>query len=103
MIERAGAFRLSEGLQQVAYTPKDMSAALFRNDKRETEQQPEYRGDGLVNGEAVWLSAWVKQMKDGRKFFSIAFKNKVEKPAAVGPGGARPSLKDDLGGEEIPF
>ncbi len=82
----------------MAFEPKDMSAALFRNDKRENEQQPEYRGDGLVNGEPVWLSAWIKETKDGQKFFSIAFTNKQEKPK-VAPGGARPSPRDD----QIPF
>jgi hypothetical protein len=82
----------------MAFTPKNDTGALFRNDKRENDQQPEYRGDGLVNGEPVWLSAWIKESKDDRKYFSIAFKNKTEK-AAHGP---RASLKSELN-DEIPF
>jgi hypothetical protein len=64
----------------MAFEPKNDSGSLFRNERRETDTQPEYRGDGIVNGEAVWINAWVKESKKtGRKFFSLSFRPKQER------------------------
>lgn len=77
----------------MAFETRDNSGALFRNDRRENDSQPEYRGDGMVNGEPVWIAAWVKEStKTGKEFFSISFKPK---------NGPRPSR--DLDGDSIPF
>src|SRR5262249_20418727 len=82
---------------EMAFEHKDDSGSLWRNDRRETGQQPEYKGDGVVNGEPFWINAWVKQsQKTGKKYFSIAFKPKRER---VSSGR---SLKEDLG-DEIGF
>jgi uncharacterized protein (DUF736 family) len=82
----------------MAFEPKNDSGLLFRNDRRESDSHPEFRGDGIVNGEAVWINAWVKESKKtGKKFFSLSFKPKQEHQVA-----ARPSLKDELN-DEVPF
>ena len=49
--------------------------ALFRNTKRENERQPEYNGSINVDGVDYWLSAWLKEGKNG-KFFSLSVKRK---------------------------
>lgn len=49
------------------------SGALFRNDRRETDKQPEYTGRAEVDGVDYWISAWVNEGRKG-KFFSIKFK-----------------------------
>jgi hypothetical protein len=60
---------------KMAFEPKNDSGSLFRNDRRESDSHPEYRGDGIVNGEAVWINAWVKESKKtGKKFFSLSFR-----------------------------
>jgi len=46
--------------------------ALFKNDKKETEKQPDYRGKLNVNGKDFYLSAWIKSAKDGGKFMSLS-------------------------------
>lgn len=54
-----------------------MRGVLFRNDKRTTEKHPDYKGNGEVNGIAIWISAWLKTSKDGtKKFLSLSFENK---------------------------
>ena len=59
---------------------------LFRNDKRETDNHPEYTGKIDVNGTEYRLAAWVKESsKDGKKFFSLAvseFQKKAEPETA---------------------
>lgn len=68
------------------------SGALHRNDKRQNDKQPEYRGQCLVQCPKchdrfnLWLSAWVRTAKaSGRKFFSLAFEPK-EDPGAYRGG-----------------
>lgn len=56
----------------MAFEQKDNSGALFRNDRRERETQPEFTGKGLIDGVEHYISAWVKEGKGG-KFFSLAF------------------------------
>ncbi len=71
------------------------SGALFRNDRRQSDSHPEYTGTINVKGEEFWLSAWVKQTKDGKKFFSIKLR---EKNAA--PPQPKPAAREEA---DIPF
>jgi hypothetical protein len=81
----------------MAYEAKNDSGSLFRNERRESDSHPEYRGDGIVNGEAVWINAWVKESKKtGKKFFSLSFKPKQERIDRSRP------LAEDLD-DSIPF
>jgi len=46
--------------------------ALFRNDRKATEAQPDYTGGGQVDGHEVRCSAWINTARDsGKKYFSI--------------------------------
>lgn len=55
---------------------------LSKNDRREKDSHPEYNGTINIEGREYWLSAWVKERKDGSgKFFSLAVKPKDEKAA----------------------
>lgn len=57
------------------------SGALFRNDKKETDRQPDYRGQVNADGTDYWVSAWIKEgKKDGRKYMSLALTPKDEQP-----------------------
>jgi len=62
----------------MAFEKKEGSGALFKNNDRQKDTHPEYRGDILINGEEYWLSAWVKEGNRG-KFFSLAAKKKEER------------------------
>lgn len=69
------------------------SGALFKNDKRTNDRQPEYKGSLNVEGTEYWVSAWVKTSKAGQKFFSLALTPKDAQPAAA-------TIRDD---EDVPF
>lgn len=79
----------------MAYEKRDNSGVLFKNDEKEGNR-PDYKGWGTINGQDVWLSAWVKEGKNG-KFMSLAFKNKDES----GPSRDRGRAEDIKG--DIPF
>jgi len=62
------------------------SGILSRNDRREKDTHPEYKGSATINGEEFWISAWVKERKDGSgKFFSLSFKPKEQQPSTQTP------------------
>lgn len=54
---------------------------LFKNDRKEKETHPDYRGRIDVGGVEYWLDAWIKtSQKDGKKFMSLSIKPKEAKP-----------------------
>lgn len=79
----------------MAYEQRDDSGALFKNDKRESEAQPNARGDALIGGKPYWVSAWTKTDKNGNKFQSLAFVLKEQKPAQQAATGFE-DMSDDI-------
>ena len=74
---------------------------LFRNDRKETETQPDFTGSIDVGGVDHYLSAWVKESKQGKKFFSLSVKAKdaVAQPAIQ---KAKQVVQEDFE-DDIPF
>jgi hypothetical protein len=75
--------------------------ALFRNDRKDDDRDPDYRGNINVDGVEYWLSAWLKVSKDGKKYMSLSVKPKNESNGRArqqksGGGGAPYS-------DDIPF
>jgi len=75
---------------------------LFRNDKKESEKHPDFTGSIDVGGVDHYLSGWIKESKQGKKFFSLSVKAKdaVAKPAMQ---QAKQAIDDDFDDMSIPF
>lgn len=52
--------------------------ALFRNNRKEQDNHPDHNGSINIDGKEYWLSAWIKESKNGSKFFSLSVKPKDE-------------------------
>lgn len=52
---------------------KDNQGALFLNDKREKESQPNLKGRATIKGVQYYVSAWNNTSKDGIKYISLSF------------------------------
>jgi hypothetical protein len=74
--------------------------ALFRNDKKDPndEKDRDYAGVINIEGAEYWLSGWVRVSKNGRKYLSLSLKPKQEKAAE----SERKSPAEDFG-DDIPF
>lgn len=68
--------------------------AIWKNDKKETEKHPDYKGEANVNGTEYWVSAWSKspQAKTNQPVLSFAFTAKDGAPAPT----PAPKREDDL-------
>ena len=58
--------------------PKNNSGALFKNDNKKTEKQPDYKGSGIINGEHKEISAWINTSAKGLKYMSLTFQEPRE-------------------------
>lgn len=74
----------------------NMSGVLFKNDKRQTDKHPNYRGSCEINNEQYWMSAWLKKDKNGNTFMSLSFQSK-EPPQNISNAPAEEDFED------IPF
>lgn len=74
------------------------SGVLFKNDRKEKDTHPDYKGSINVDGTEYWLSGWKKQSKDGTPRLSLSLKPKEAKADAPAPKAAQVPFDD-----EIPF
>lgn len=90
------------------------SGALFKNDRKETENQPDYTGKINIEGKEYYLSAWVNKIqsgeKAGKKYFGIKVKP-VEEEQSHRPSNssqtqayaASQKLQENDFDDDIPF
>ena len=52
---------------------KNNTGAIFKNDKKTKETQPDYRGKVNVNGKEMEIALWLKESSKGTKYFSCSF------------------------------
>ena len=50
--------------------------SLFKNDRKETDKHPNYKGSLNVAGTDYWISAWIKKSKEGSTFMSLSVEEK---------------------------
>ena len=81
----------------MAFEQKEGQGALFKNEKKTAPNQPDYKGDLTINGEKCWVSAWIKEGKNGKYMsLAVALKNADRDVKA-------PSRKEPVDDSEIPF
>lgn len=79
----------------MSFELRDQNGTLFKNkDKNDENNFPNFRGDCMVNGVKMEVSAWTKRDKNNNVFFSLAFKEPyVKRPTE----GATTSKTRDTG------
>jgi uncharacterized protein (DUF736 family) len=63
---------------------KNNTGAIFKNDKKTAENQPDYRGKMMVDGKEWEISLWVRESQaSGLKYLSAAIKEPYVKTEAA--------------------
>jgi len=52
------------------------TGALFKNDKKEDDKHPDYRGKINAAGVEYWLDAWLAKDKSGKTYMRLKIKPK---------------------------
>jgi len=90
----------------MAYENKDMSGALFHNDKQ-NDRQPDWRGDITIKGVKYRLVAWNRTSANGKQFLSLSaeeFQNTDQQQAAPQPRVQQPKeVKVSVESQDLPF
>ena len=88
----------------MAYTPNPGSFSLFKNERKEKDSHPDYKGDGKdLNGNDVWVSAWLKDGTKG-KFMSCSMQLKTASSPAPAPTATpKPAPNFSDMDDDIPF
>lgn len=58
------------------FEQKNNSGAIFKNENKAQPTHADYNGTALIDGKEFFVNMWVKESKTGKKFFSVAFKQK---------------------------
>ena len=87
----------------MAYEHKPGSGSMFKNDRKESDNHPDYKGDGMTpDGTMVWLDAWVKKPEGKKPFLSVSMKPKEARQSAPAQVAASaPAPLDNF--DDIPF
>ena len=97
---------------QDEYKPPMNKGNLHRNQYKEQDNQPDYRGSLNIGGEVVKQSGWINTNKNGGKYLGVEIQPPEgyvfklvpigqESPPSQGPGGAQPA--PDFPEEDLPF
>lgn len=62
----------------MAFKQNDMSGSLFRNQDKKTDSHPDYTGSAKIDGTEFWISGWLNESREGRKYLSLKFKEKED-------------------------
>lgn len=85
-----------------AYEAKPGSFSLFKNDRKEKDTHPDYKGDGKdLDGNDIWVSAWLKDGAKG-KFMSCSIQRKEARQDAPKPASKPAPNFSDMD-DDIPF
>lgn len=96
----ADVIRMAKEIREMSYDNTN-SGAVFKNDKKTTEKQPDRTGSceiacpGCGQVTEMWVSGWVKKSKAGQQYMSLAFTAKEEQNTS-------PKPEDDFD-DDIPF
>lgn len=89
----------------MTYDNRD-SGILARNERKESDNHPDFTGQINVGGVDYWLSGWIKEGKpggkmEGKKFFSLSVKPKDARKYS-GNTSASPEAKKWSQGDPVP-
>ena len=85
------------------YEQKNNSGAIFKNDKKTKDEQPDYQGKIVVDNVERNVALWVKTSKAGTKYFSVALKDTAPAEPYTAPQPPTQTTNDTFLQSDLPF
>ena len=76
---------------------------LFKNNRKEADNHPDYTGNINVGGVDYWLSAWIKTSAKGTKYMSLSVQPKEPMGEETQVPPKEVAKADVFEGEAMPF
>ncbi len=85
----------------MAFETREGQGALFVNDRKEADSQPDYRGNVRIGGVLYRLSGWRRESNGGKRWLSLAVQadqrgEKAQEQPAAAQGGQQEEFDDAL-------
>ena len=87
----------------MAFEQKDMDGALFKNDRKESDKHPDYKGSATIGGRKMWLSAWLNTTQSGQKYMKLSFQWADQQQADVPVPEVAVPAATTAAEDDIPF
>lgn len=78
----------------MAYEKRDNSGSLFKNNRKQRDNDPTLTGSVMVDGKEYWINGWTKTKPDGDKWISLSIRAKEQRDTAH---------SQSVSSEDIPF
>ena len=85
---------------------KNNSGAIFKNNNKTKDTQPDYRGKVNVEGKELEISLWLKESKQGVKYFSASFQEPYVKAVTNTESNLSDTIKNQIADSyvnDLPF
>ena len=66
------------------YTPAEGKGTIFKNDRKEKDTHPDWKGTAMINGALVDIALWTRDGKRG-EFYSVGISPARERPSQPAP------------------
>ena len=68
----------------MAFEHKENTATVFENDKKSSDNQPDFTGKGKVGDTLMEFAMWKRKSKAGNEYYYMSFKEPSEKFGSKG-------------------
>lgn len=75
---------------------KENTGAIFKNDKKTSDKAPDYKGKINVDGVDKDIALWLRESKNGVKYFSVKIEEPFKKSETPLQESADPKYSNDL-------
>lgn len=83
------------------YTPAEGKGTIFKNDRKEKDNHPDYRGQAMIGGTLVEIALWAREGRRGT-FYSVSISPARERQAPAPQPQPSRNRQEDLQ-DEVPF
>ena len=62
----------------MAFEKKNNAGALWKNERKASDNHPDLTGNAVIDGKEVYVSAWMKTDRNNKRFYSLSFRAKAD-------------------------